>query len=235
MRALLTEKWSLLTAKFDALNNRERIMVLGASALVVYSIINLLLIDPLEISKQRFLSEISTDQSAMLDMQQQVNVLKNKPPIDPNAQNKQRIATLESELDSINTAKEQLDITLISPDKMPELLRDLLAKNGKLKLVALNTLPTEHLLAQSQTPANMSASQTAPEQDLELENTVFKHGVEITIEGRYLDLLEYVTMIEKMDWHILWNKAELTTKNYPNNQLKLTLYTLSLDKAWLSI
>lgn len=235
MRALVTEKWSLLTAKFDALNNRERIMVFGASALVVYTLVNLLLIDHLETSKQRFLSEIATDQSAIMDMQQQVNLLKNKAPIDPNAQNKQRISALDAELDSINTAKEQLDIKLISPDKMPELLRDLLAKNGKLKLVSLNTLPTEHLLTQPSEPANASASQSIANQEIHLDNPVFKHGVEITIEGRYLDLLEYVSTIEKMDWHILWNKAELTTKTYPNNQLKLTLYTLSLDKAWLSI
>lgn len=235
MRALVTEKWSLLAAKFDVLNNRERIMVFGASALVVYTVVNLLLIDPLETSKQRFLSEIATDKSAIMDMQQQVNLLKNKAPIDPNAQNKQRISVLEAELDSINTTKEQLDIKLISPDKMPELLRDLLAKNGKLKLVSLNTLPTEHLLAQPSAPPNAPASQSIASQEIQLDNPVFKHGVEITIEGRYLDLLEYVSTIEKMDWHILWNKAELTTKTYPYNQLKLTLYTLSLDKAWLSI
>jgi len=130
LKAALIEKWSSLSSKFDALNNRERLMVFGASALVVYTAINMLLISPLEISKQRYLSEVSTDQSVILDLQQQVGLLKNKQPIDPNASNKQRISSLEVELASIDTAKNQLDITLISPDKMPELLRDLLAKNG---------------------------------------------------------------------------------------------------------
>lgn len=91
MKAALIEKWSSLSSKFDALNNRERLMVFGASALVVYTAINMLLISPLEISKQRFLSEVSTDQSVILDLQQQVGLLKNKQPIDPNASNKQRI------------------------------------------------------------------------------------------------------------------------------------------------
>ncbi|WP_036303052.1 MSHA biogenesis protein MshJ [Methylotenera sp. L2L1] len=235
MKATFIEKWLLLSDKFDALNNRERLMVFGALALVTYTAINMLLITPLDISKQRFLSEISTDQSVLLDLQQQVNLLKNKQPIDPNAQNKQQISVLQAELLSLNTAQNQLDITLISPDKMPELLRDLLAKNGKLKLISLNTLPIQNLLEQHLNATNDSATQPTPNQIAEQDNPVFKHGVEITIEGRYLDLLEYVSTIEKMRWHVLWNKAELTTKTYPNNQLKLTVYTLSLDKAWLSI
>ena len=235
MKAMFIEKWSFVSAKFEALNNRERVMVLSASALVVYTIINLILISPLEISKQRLISEISTDQSVVLDLQQQMTLLKNKPPLDPNAQNKQRIFELDAELSTINTAKNQLGITLISPDQMPELLRDLLAKNGKLKLIALNTLPNEPLLAQPVIASHQPVVESSTNQEQQLENPVFKHGVEITIEGRYLDLLEYVSTIEKMDWHILWNKAEFATKNYPNNQLKLTVYTLSLDKAWLSI
>ncbi|MDO9150384.1 MAG: MSHA biogenesis protein MshJ [Methylotenera sp.] len=234
MKAALLEKWSLLSSKFGALNNRERLMVFGASALVVYTTVNMLLISPLAISKQRLLSEISTDQSVISDLQQQVDLLNSKQPIDPNAHNKQHISALESELAAIDTAKNQLEITLISPDKMPELLRDLLAKNGKLKLIALNTLPTQYLLAQP-TTTNLPTTQLALNQEGQQENPVFKHVVEITIEGRYLDLLDYVSTIEKMDWHVLWNNAELSTKTYPNNQLKLTVYTLSLDKAWLSI
>jgi len=111
----------------------------------------------------------------------------------------------------------------------------LLAKNGKLKLIALNTLPTQNLLAQPVATSEIPTAEQSTNQEEQLENPVFKHVVEITIEGRYLDLLEYVSTIEKMDWHVLWNKAELSTKAYPNNQLKLTVYTLSLDKAWLSI
>jgi MSHA biogenesis protein MshJ len=118
---------------------------------------------------------------------------------------------------------------------MPELLRDLLAKNGKLKLIALNTLLTQNLLAQPVATSEVPTAEQSTNQEEQLENPVFKHVVEITIEGRYLDLLEYVSTIEKMDWHVLLNKAELSTKAYPNNQLKLTVYTLSLDKAWLSI
>ncbi|HBA08671.1 MAG TPA: MSHA biogenesis protein MshJ, partial [Methylotenera mobilis] len=93
----------------------------------------------------------------------------NKQPIDPNASNKQRISSLEVELASIDTAKNQLDITLISPDKMPELLRDLLAKNGKLKLIALNTLPTQNLLAQPVATSEVPTAEQSTNQEEQLE------------------------------------------------------------------
>jgi MSHA biogenesis protein MshJ len=72
------------------------------------------------------------------------------------------------------------------------------------------------------------------------DSAVFKHGVEITVEGRYLDLLDYVSQLEQMPWHVLWSKAALNEEQnpavtWPANRLKLTVYTLSLDKTWLSI
>lgn len=235
MNTTFIEQWLLASNKFDALNQRERLMVFGAALLLTYTLINIFLLSPLEITKQKLLTEISTDQSLALELQQQVDLYKNKPPLDPDAQNKERIAALQAQIRVLESSQNQLNTTLISPDKMPALLRDLLSKNGKLKLIALNTLPTQNLITQLAPPSNNNVTPNTADQVNEPESTIFKHGVEITIEGRYLDLLDYVSSIEKMHWHVLWNNAELNTKIYPNNQLKLTVYTLSLDKTWLSI
>jgi len=240
LKAAFMEKWLLLSSKVDAFNQRERLMVFGAAALLTYTVMHMLLLDSLETSKKRLLTEISADQTLALELQQQVDLYKNKPPIDPDAQNKQRIAELQTQLQALQSAQSQLNVSLISPDKMPELLRDLLSKNGKLKLIALNTLPTQNLIEPlpaptASNPTQQAPNPIAPNQVTTQENTLFKHGVEITVEGRYLDLLEYVAAIENMHWHLLWNSAELTVNSYPNNQLKLTVYTLSLDKTWLSI
>lgn len=240
MKAAFMEKWLLLSSKAEALNQRERLMVFGAAALLTYTVMHLLLLDSIETSKKRLLTEISTDQALAQELQQQVGLYRNKPPIDPDAQNKQRIAELQTQLQALKSAQSQLNVSLVSPEKMPALLRDLLSKNGKLKLIALNTLPPQNLVEQPAKLADGSnvqsaPAQVAPNQVITQESTLFKHGVEITVEGRYLDLLEYVAAIENMHWHVLWNRAELSAKSFPNNQLKLTVYTLSLDKTWLSI
>lgn len=243
--------WLTISGKFDALNKRERWMVCCALFVLAYAIINTLLLSPV-ITRQKSLSnEMEADQAQIKALSLQLKELTHKTVIDPDAQNKEHIATLQSHLQQLETQLSGLQTTLISPDKMPELLRSLLKKNGKLKLIELKTLPVQGLLENRidesdslnkiavnetqktdlQNPDNQNLTIKASQED----TPVFKHGVEITIEGRYLDLLDYVSALEKMPWHVLWSKADLTVKDYPASQIKLTVYTLSLDKTWLSI
>lgn len=222
----MKHSWQIIGSKFEALNPRERWMVACALLVVVYAVINMLLIGPV-LERQKILTrELEADQMQLQDLNQQISEFSRQPVIDPDTQNKQRIGELQSHLQVLETRLNHLQTTLINPDKMPELLRGLLKKNGNLKLIELKTLPVKGLL---------ESSAEGAEQDLKQDVPVFRHGVEITIEGRYLDLLEYVAELEKMPWHVLWSKAALNAEHYPDSQLTLTVYTLSLDKTWLSI
>ena len=222
----MKHSWKIIGSKFEALNPRERWMVSCALLVVVYASINMLLLSPV-LERQKILtSDLEADRSQIQGLNQQISEFSRQTIIDPDAQNKQRIAELQSHLQLLKTRLNNLQTTLINPDKMPELLRSLLKKNGNLKLIELKTLPVKGLLESS-----AENTEQAPKQDV----PVFKHGVEITIEGRYLDLLEYLTELEKMPWHVLWSKAALNAEHYPDSQLTLTVYTLSLDKTWLSI
>ncbi|MDD2832450.1 MAG: MSHA biogenesis protein MshJ [Methylotenera sp.] len=228
MNAAFGNLWQMLTTKFEALNTRERWMVLAALLAVTYAVMNLLFIAPQDAQQKKMLSETANDQALLADLQQQIQLYDHRANLDPDAANKQRIAELQSDLLALDNALEQAQASLIQPEKMPELLRSLLQRNGKLKLVALKTLAVENIVP------SPPASELAEKNPVAAEFSGYKHGVELTIEGRYLDLMDYVAALEKTPWHLLWSKAELSAK-YPVNQLKLTVYTLSLDKAWLSI
>ena len=233
--------WQIIGSKFEALNPRERWMVACALLVVVYAVINMLLLGPV-LERQKILArELVTDKTQIQGLNQQIGEFSKQAVADPDAQNKQRIAELQSHLQLLETQLSGLQTTLISPDKMPELLRSLLKKNSALKLIELKTLPTKDLLDNSSEGTSTATSSSAVQdtshidQSKKQDSPVFKHGVEITIEGRYLDLLEYVSELEKMPWHVLWSKADLSAEHYPDSQLKLTVYTLSLDQTWLSI
>ena len=218
-------------------------MVVCALFFVVYAVINSLLISPVLTHKKTIQDGLDADQAQIILLNQQINEFAHQKITDPDAQNNQRIAELKTHLQLLDSQLSGLQTTLISPDKMPELLHSLLKKNGKLKLIELKTLPTKGLLENTSKEANTAPSNsnqptstTQPGQD----SPVYKHGVELTVEGQYLDLLEYVSELEKMPWHVLWSKAALnadqsTTSTWPTNRLTLTVYTLSLDKTWLSI
>ena len=237
MNAALIQFWQNLSDKLEAVNKRERWLVFGALLFVVYTITDTLLLSPVTSRLAILKNEITADQAQIQTLQQQLVVLNSQNVIDPDAQNKQRIADLQLNLQQLQAKLSGLQTTLVSPDKMPELLRSLLKKNGKLKLVSLNTLPVSSLVEEVATDKNnivkASADKATP---TKAEQIAYKHGVEITIEGGYLDLLAYVAELEKMPWHILWAKAALTTDQHPPlSQLTLTVYTLSLDQTWLSI
>lgn len=208
-------------------------MVTCAIFASVFFIFNALLLSPTLKRQQLIHAELANDNAQIESISKELDALSSIPVIDPDAQNKQRISALQSQLQLLERDLNGLQSTLISPEEMPQLLRNILKKNNALKLIALKTLAPSGLI--ENTPSNATENKLAVSDAKNQQPPVFKHGVEITIEGRYLDLLEYISDLEKMPWHVLWSNVNLNAEEYPNTQLTLTVYTLSLDKNWLSI
>jgi MSHA biogenesis protein MshJ len=59
--------------------------------------------------------------------------------------------------------------------------------------------------------------------------------LELTVSGTYLDLLDYLGELEKLPTQLYWSALELDATRYPKHTMKVTVYTLSLDPAWLSV
>jgi MSHA biogenesis protein MshJ len=59
--------------------------------------------------------------------------------------------------------------------------------------------------------------------------------MELTLQGSYLDLLDYLTRLEQMPVQMFWANASMDASDYPRVRLTLVLYTLSLDKDWLVV
>lgn len=64
---------------------------------------------------------------------------------------------------------------------------------------------------------------------------LYRHGVEIFLQGSYLDMISYMDALQALPAQLFWGKAELAAGQYPNARLKLTLYTLSLDQKWMQL
>jgi MSHA biogenesis protein MshJ len=229
----LNQTWQTITTKFEALNKRERWMVTCALFASVFFMLNTLLLKPALTRQKSIRAELTTDNAQIESLSQELSLISATPAIDPDTQNRQRINTLQSQLQTLEDDLNGLKATLVSPEEMPQLLRNLLKKNKALKLIALKTLPATHLIENKST--ELEAKDATIKVADAKNSPVFKHGVEITIEGRYLDLLEYISDLEKMPWHVLWSKVSLNAEHYPDTQLTLTVYTLSLDENWLSI
>jgi MSHA biogenesis protein MshJ len=64
---------------------------------------------------------------------------------------------------------------------------------------------------------------------------VYKHGLELTVEGSYLDLLAYQLRLENLPWRMFFARTSVNSLDYPKVFMTITLYTLSLEEAWLVV
>jgi MSHA biogenesis protein MshJ len=138
---------------------------------------------------------------------------------DPDARNRERLVALRAEAAALaaQVAKEQRRFT--TPQRMREVLEDMLERNKRLQLVDLKTLPV----------TDLSATQG------QAGRRIFRHGVELTLSGGYLDLHAYLRSLETLSTQLYWGKAEMSVTAYPTAKLKLTVYTVSFDQAWLVV
>jgi len=226
----MKQYWNRVSSAIDELSLRERTMIFVAAAFVVISLINVLLIDPLLARQKLLSSQVAQRQEKMKELQAQMqNILQAKRD-DEHSPLRQRLAQLKQQLkDQDNYLQSRTD-RLVEPGKMADLLKKVLGNNGSLQLVELKTLPVSPLIE----PAK-DAAPTPPDSQAGTQRQIFKHGVQITVRGSYLDMIRYVTALEKLPEQMFWGEANLSVEKYPDSLFTLTLYTLSLDKTWLAM
>ncbi len=224
--------WQKLALKVDALTLRERAIIFVMAALFVVVLMNVLLLDP-QFSKQTQLSKKTQQEQAQIAAIQAEILQKVKSQgVNPDDAEQDRLQKLKQQATLIRTTLLKTQKDLVSPEKMAALLEDILKRNGKLRLVSLKTLPASSLIEPA---AGAAPPATALPPSQQGARSIYKHGVEIMVEGGYMDMLEYMAALEAMPWQLFWSKARLNVEEYPRTTLVLTLYTFSLDKKWLAI
>lgn len=226
----MTQHLQKIISHYEALNQRERYMMLGAIACVFYAVYSFL-IEPVTTKKQLLINEINAFNAEKTTIEQELSILSTPNKDQMSSPQGLELKALQSDVAKLDTEINDLKRVLVSPERMPDLLSDLLKNNERLSLIALETQPTVGLF-------DNDLSAQANQKKINLP--VYKHSVVMTIEGRYLDLLSYIEGVEKLPWHVLWDKAALEVEKepksqFPLSQIKLTVYTLSLDKNWLSL
>lgn len=226
--------WGLARAKIDDMSLRERAMIFAAAGFVLISLINSVLLDPL-LAKQKVLSaQVIQQQEKMKELQGQIQSLLQAKQDNETSPLRMHAVQLKLQLQELDSYLQNRSSRLVEPDKMADLLKQVLGKNGRLQLVELKTLPASPLIEKPQ--SGNGVEQAAPAaQNNDAQKQIFKHGVQISVRGGYLELLRYVSMLEKMPVQMFWGEVSLNVEQYPDSILTLTLYTLSLDKTWLTV
>lgn len=223
-------------AKFDALSLRERLMVAIAAFAATYFLVDALLLGSWQRQNAGIKATLLEQRAESARTAAQVQEQQVRAGSHPDALARARIREIEQKIAAIDASLQSSSKQLVPPERMASLLEDLLKGNKRLQLVKLATLPAEALLARE--PASGAAQAAEPMQaaaEQPAGQNIFKHGVELTLRGNYFDMLDYLAQIEALPWQMYWGRLRLEARDYNHPVLTLTLYTLSLDKTWLTI
>jgi MSHA biogenesis protein MshJ len=220
--------WLKTAARYDALQQRERwlvaLAVLGGIVLIGFTVF----IEPTLKREQLAERTMAGLHTQLATLQAQMAAL-HAPERNPDVAARAELDKLRARLEALSGRLQALESSLVPPERMAGLLEDMIGKRSGLRLVSLKTLPAAPFLEKEK------SEKTDAEPSREKGVGLFKHGVEIRLEGSYQELTAYLERLEKSRTKLLWGSAVLSAEQHPRLVLTLTVYSLSLDRAWLVV
>ncbi len=217
-----------ILALIDSRSLRERIMIFAAVAVLLVTAMDMLLFAPLRAQQHKLVQQVAQQQEQMQAVQFQLQALSSGEQSHELTALRNQVAQLRQEFAVGAEKLESRRDKLVPPDRMADLLEQVLGQNGRLQLLALETGAAIPLGVAVQ-PDGRGAVHEAGGQRAQ----VYRHDVRLTVRGSYPDLMQYLTALEKLSGQMYWSSAKMQVRNYPVTEMTITVYTLSMDAAWL--
>jgi len=239
-------RFAQLRRAFDGRPRRERLLLIGAGIAVVWMLADSLWLT----SAFKGWSAAQTRRDTALATVQRLNVETQRRSADARSAEQQlrsEVVQLRKRVGEGDAALRAFGATLVGAPEMVPMLGRLLAQVGGLRLRSMQSLgrievgaalpaPTSTNTAASKPALTASAVKPAPAAPGSIPAAaLYRHGVELTIEGSYADVVAYLLAVEAMPQHILWGGLQLKVEQHPKVVVTLRLYTLSQDRTWLEI
>lgn len=220
--------WQRWSERIDAMVLRERAIVFGAAALSTLFLFFSLLGNPVTDRERQIARQLAQKQVDTRALQEQAQKLLGARSDDPDAARRARIDDLKRRIAQVDARLADKQRELVPAERIPGMLEEMLRRERKLELVDLRSLPAVALFGEKDGTGEPTTAARAGLQ-------VYRHGVELTVRGGYFELLRYLSALEQLPLRMFWKDVDLTTGEYPTITMKLTVYTLSLERAWVVV
>lgn len=211
-------RFEQLAQKFDALSQRER----GLIALAVLVLVAMSAYMPIEsLWKQQ---HSTAQQVKALEQEnkistQQIDLYQQRLAMDPNQDYRQRLNLLQQQNQEIDAQLNEQMVDMVPADYMPELLGNLLGQVQGIKLLKFTSVTPVPLLAVGE----------------EKKLNLYSHGIRMSLEGDYFSVLRFVEAVEAMPDKLYWKRLDYKVADYPKGKIDIELYTLSINKDFISV
>lgn len=222
--------WLAFANRINARSLRDRILILVAVLVVVSALGYTVILSGTLERKDKLRKQIQAKESEVGQTRVQVDSAR-KGAQDPDAASKLRLAQLKRLMEETDAGVAKKRDRLVAPERIPQLLEDMIAKQKSLQLVRINTVAAQSLLERKagrpesddeegvnkpvKPSGGASPEKGAPAKPRRAEDVagaprgIYRHGVRIVVRGDYLELLAYLAALEKLPVQLFWKDLEI--------------------------
>ncbi len=203
----------------NALSIRERALLLLVVFAVIFLIWDMTVMRPLterQEQVQQRLEEVRQRVSALTTSIQQ---LATERAVDPNAELRARHATLNEEIDELQSRISRLHGGIAASRESIGILAGLLADRSGITVQSLENLPAE--------PLRSTAGEPVP--------GIYVHRVRVVLESDFAGVGEYLERVAELPTGVFWESMTLDVPEWPANRVELVLYSLAFSDTWLGV
>ena len=197
--------------RIDALELRERVLLLAATVAILFLSVDSVGLQPTLKAQQVTEERISELEMKLGALRQQAMLLSYKTDEDTLAARYQSRDTLAAELAALDERLGDQLGALVEPAQAAELLEQVLTRHRGLRITSLRASaePLEEVTGNADRAGKLG-----------------RYQLDLILEGGYLDLMRYLEALESMPWKFFWQMVDFRVDDYPRAVSRLQLYTL---------
>ncbi|MEH6649060.1 MAG: type II secretion system protein GspM [Motiliproteus sp.] len=229
--------------RFNAMSQRERVLVLVTLMVALAFPAYIYLIEPAQQDSVRYgnsLQQLKTTQ-AQAEVDYQLALAAKIE--DPNIALQAKIDRLQQQV-SANTAQiKQRSASLVTPHEMVSMLQQLLIGHKGVRLIGVRKLAPISVLnpvaaeeVEEKDVAAASKGEGATSESLPvLASGLYRHDLELQVEGDFFQVLGFLESVEQANRSMFWDGFDYHVDEYPKARVQLKVYTLSTTQEWLGV
>lgn len=197
-----------LDTRFRARALRERVMLGGGMAAVLFFVVDAALIQSIAQERER-VHQLTLATEEEIDRLERDRATLERVELTPEELDVlRRKRRAEEELAAVNREIASEIAELVPPEAIVSVLEDMLAPFRDLRLVRITSEPPHRI--------GSGALHESESGVLDATGSLYRHGLRIEIEGNFASTLEYLERVESSPWHLLWDRFEYRVGRYPS-------------------
>ncbi|WP_407331520.1 type 4a pilus biogenesis protein PilO [Enterovibrio sp. 27052020O] len=199
---------------FDGLSGREQWLIALAGWGAIIAMGTLLFLEPMTKTLTQIGHQITQQQQSTQDLLTLNRLKQEKLSVSPSVELEQKLAQLSQQLVDLDQRMADKVEGLVNADQMASLMESVLNQSDRLTLLSMASRPAEQLT--------------------HIEDAgYFIHPIEMTLKGRYFDIVEYLTALENLPVKYYWKGINYRVTEYPWAEVTVQVYTLGESAVFI--